>query len=364
MHNPPLLIGHRGAPGYYPEHTVSSYRAAFTQGADAVEPDIVVSKDGVLVIRHDCEISETTNIAQIPQFAERKTSKIIDGVALNGWFAEDFTWQELQTLRCRERLPALRYQSAHHDNTEEIISLGQLLQLIDTESARLGRELSVVIELKHVSYLASLGFDVPQLLISELEAHGWQHKLHRVVIECFELNALKQLKNLGLEAKLVFLMEHTGEPADAHLNFAANSADLSEKEPKISDSKHSYSWYRTPAGLKHLARFVHGISLDKQTLFVRDSEGFATEISDIVDCAHAAGLTVYTWTLRPENIFLEATDASCTAATNPAAFGDWQSEWLQIFASGVDGVFVDHPDLAFGLLRDFISADSQSKHFK
>jgi glycerophosphoryl diester phosphodiesterase len=131
----PLLIGHRGAPGYRPEHTASSYRLAFAMGVDAVEPDVVATADGVLVLRHENEISGTTDVADRPEFADRRTTKRVDGARLTGWFTEDFTWAELTTLRCRERIPALRPGSAEHNDTEPILRLSDLLDLVEEASA-------------------------------------------------------------------------------------------------------------------------------------------------------------------------------------------------------------------------------------
>jgi glycerophosphoryl diester phosphodiesterase len=147
----PLLIGHRGAPGYRPEHTASSYRLAFAMGVDAVEPDVVATADGVLVIRHENEISGTTDVAEHPEFAERRTTKRIDGESLTGWFTEDFTWAELATLRCRERIPALRPGSAEYDGTEPILRLGDLLRLVEEASVEHGRDIGVVLEIKHAT---------------------------------------------------------------------------------------------------------------------------------------------------------------------------------------------------------------------
>jgi glycerophosphoryl diester phosphodiesterase len=153
----PLVIGHRGAPGYRPEHTRSSYELAVALGADAVEPDIVITKDGVLVVRHENEISGTTDVAQHPEFAERHTTKRIDGVTLTGWFTEDFTWAELATLRARERLPELRQHSSSFDGAEPMLRLSELLELVEEAADRTARPLRLVAEIKHPTYFASIG---------------------------------------------------------------------------------------------------------------------------------------------------------------------------------------------------------------
>ncbi|KAA9157137.1 glycerophosphodiester phosphodiesterase, partial [Microbacterium lushaniae] len=169
----PLVIGHRGAPGYRPEHSRSSYDLALAMGVDAVEPDIVVSRDGVLVVRHENEIGSTTDVAEHPEFADRRTSKTIDGERLTGWFTEDFTWDELATLRCRERLPKIRPASASFDGTQPVLRLRDVLDLVRAGSLEQGREIGVVLEIKHATYFEALGFDVVDLIAAELDAAGW-----------------------------------------------------------------------------------------------------------------------------------------------------------------------------------------------
>ena len=321
MTGPALLIGHRGAPGHRPEHTVSSYRLAFASGVDAIEPDVVVSRDGVLLVRHENEISGTTDVAARPGFADRRTRKTVDGEALEGWFAEDFTWAELATLRARERVPRLRPASAAFDGEEPILRLRDVLTLVDAESRRHDRAFEVVIELKHVDFLARQGHDLVALLLAELAACGWADRPERLVIECFELAPLRRLRADGWAGRLVFLMEHAGGPAD----IAEGTGE-------------DYAWFRSDAGLDELAGLgVHGISLDKLDILADpDPE------TGIVARAHARGLAVFTWTLRPENHFL---DPRFRGAGGEDEWGDWRGEWRLIRDSGVDGVFVDHPEL-------------------
>ncbi|MBN9186969.1 MAG: hypothetical protein J0I62_00510 [Microbacterium sp.] len=170
---PPLVIGHRGAPGYRPEHSRSSYDLALEMGVDAVEPDIVVSRDGVLVVRHENEISGTTDVTTRPAFADRRTTKTVDGETLTGWFAEDFTWDELSTLRAVERLPEIRPASATFDGQQPILRLRDVLDLVRAASLAQGREIGVVVEIKHATYFAGLGWDVAALLAAELREAGW-----------------------------------------------------------------------------------------------------------------------------------------------------------------------------------------------
>jgi len=325
----PLVIGHRGAPGHRPEHTTSAYRLAFESGVDAVEPDVVVSRDGVLVVRHENEISSTTDVADRVEFADRRTRKTVDGTALDGWFAEDFTWAELATLRTRERVPALRPGSAEFDGSEPILRLRDVLALTDMESKRLGRAFSVVVELKHVEFLLGQGHDLVGLLLAELAACGWADHAERLIVECFELTPLERLRALGLRGRLVLLMEHDGGPADLVAGSRGGGAAAAR----------DYAWFRSDAGLAELAgrgpesSGIDGISLDKLDVLADP---------DVVARAHERGLIVFTWTLRPENHYL---DSAFLGAGGEADRGDWRSEWTRIRATGVDGVFVDHPEL-------------------
>ena len=318
----PLIIGHRGAPGYRPEHTRGSYELAIEMGVDAVEPDIVVSNDGILVIRHENELSTSTDVADHPEFAQRRTTKRIDGLDHVGWFAEDFTWDELATLRCRERIPGIRPGSASFDDQEPLLRLRDLLALLDDHRAR-GREVIPVIEVKHASYFAECGHDMAALLDAELASTGWKRR--RVVIESFELTILRRLRERGTRAELVFLLEAGGIPAD-----------------QLTDpTSRSYTEWMTPEGLDVLAAHVDGISPDKTVILAPDAEGRATGPAPVVARAHERGLAVFTWTCRPENAFL----LPPFRTGDLADYGDWRSEWAVLARAGLDGVFVDHADL-------------------
>ena len=334
----PLIIGHRGAPGYRPEHSASSYRLAFELGADAVEPDIVATRDGVLVVRHENEISGTTDVAQHPEFASRRTTKTVDGRRLTGWFTEDFTWQELSTLRCIERLQRVRPDNREFDGAEPILRLRDVLAIVDEESARRRRPLRAVVEVKHAAYFAGLGHDLGELLMGELAATGWDERPDRLVVESFELGVLDRLRAAGVRADLVFLAERFGSPAD---------------EPVGDAPRRSFAWYRGDAGLDLLAtpagdgrRRVDGISVAKGNLIRVNALGRATGAADLVERAHARGLLVYTWTLRPENRYL---NVRYQTSLRGAEWGDWQGEFGLLLGSGVDGVFVDHPDLGVAI---------------
>ncbi|MBO1902187.1 glycerophosphodiester phosphodiesterase [Leucobacter weissii] len=330
MGAPPLIIAHRGASGRRPEHTASAYRLALAGGAGAVEPDIVVSRDGVLVVRHENELSGTTDVATRPGFAERRTTRTVDGRTITGWFAEDLDWSELATLRARERLPGLRPENAALDGTEPVLRLRDLLELIDRESERLGARPAVVIELKHARFLRAQGHDLVALLERELSECGWADRPERVIVESFELEPLERLRDRGLPARLVFLIDHDGAPADAPGRGSAGAG--------------SYAWYRSEAGLDALRDRVDGVSLAKQDILADPAT---------VARAQARGLLAYTWTLRPENAFL---DPAFRRGSDPAVWGNWRGEWSRILGSGVDGVFADHPELVVQLTSNALPA--------
>lgn len=331
---PPLVIGHRGAPGYRPEHSRSSYALAFALGVDAVEPDVVVSRDGVLVVRHENEISGTTDVADRPEFAARRTTKTVDGVELTGWFTEDFTWDELSTLRCRERIPQLRPSSASFDDQQPVLRLRDVLDAVREASLEHGREIGVVLEIKHATYFASIGWDVAALVDAELREAGWATGALPLTIEAFESTVLFALQERGIPAAYVYLLEASGRPFD-----------LFDVHGRAAPT---YRRTASPAGLDELAGRVDGISVDKRMILAPDKLGRTSGPSPVIADAHARGLRVYTWTCRPENRFLIA---QFRGGGGAAAFGDWQEEWAMIRDAGVDGVFVDHPDLGASVFR-------------
>lgn len=287
-----MVIGHRGASGYRPEHTRSAVRLAIEQGADAIEPDLVPTLDGVLVVRHEPEISGTTDVAEHPEFADRHRSVVIDGEPIAGWFTVDFTWAELSTLRARERLPALRPGSAAHDGEEGLLRFRDLLDLLPEETV-------LVAELKHPAIFAEIGFDLAGMLLAEL---GDRVPPERLVVECFELPVLIDLVERGLRGTSVFLSE-------------------------------------SPVDVDALPPGISGVSYDKALLLAPGGER-------LVRAAQDAGRLVYTWTLRPENAFLAPRHR---IGDDPAAWGDWRAEYAELIATGVDGVFADHPDLVVEL---------------
>ena len=343
----PLVIGHRGASGYRPEHTRSAYELAFALGADAVEPDLVATRDGVLVLRHENEISGTTDVATRPEFASRRTTREIDGTPLTGWFTEDFTWAELSTLRAKERLGALRHASASFDGRYPVIRLRDLFEIIDRAADERGRLLQMVAEFKHASYFAGIGLPLDELFEAELDAAGWGDGGERLISEAFEPTVLDELAARGIRGPKVLLVEGSGSPADL---VRASGSDAP-----------SYDSFVTDAGLRTLAGRFDGVSVGVPRLLDADAVGArgASAPRDggsptdtplrgaaLVEAAHAAGLTVFTWTLRPENTFLAA---RFRRGKGKAAWGDWHGAFGEVLATGVDGIFVDQPDLGIEL---------------
>ncbi|MDJ1115571.1 glycerophosphodiester phosphodiesterase family protein [Microbacterium dauci] len=328
----PLVIGHRGAPGYRPEHTRSSYDLALEFGVDAVEPDVVFTKDHVAVVRHENEIGSTTDVADHPEFADRRVTKTIDGRDLTGWFTEDFTWDELATLRCRERLPKLRPRSASFDGAQPILRLRELLDLVRRVGLEQGREIGVVLEIKHATYFSGLGYDVAGLLAAELAAASWDAGQLPLWVESFEQTVLTQLRDRGIRGSYIYLLEAAGKPFDL---VATRGLDAP-----------TYGAQLAPKGLERLATEVDGISLDKK-IVLGDRSGKVGPAS-VVAAAKALDLRVFTWTARPENAFLAG---PFRRGRDKAAHGDWQGEWRMLADAGVDGVFVDHPDLGVEFFR-------------
>ncbi|MBD7958511.1 glycerophosphodiester phosphodiesterase [Microbacterium sp. Sa4CUA7] len=331
----PLVIGHRGAPGYRPEHSRSSYDLALALGVDGVEPDVVLSADGVLVVRHENDISTTTDVADRPEYADRRTTKSVDGEELTGWFTEDFTWEELSGLRCRERLPKIRPASAGFDDAQPVLRLRDVLDLVRDASHAEGRETAVVLEIKHATYFASLGWDMAAIVADELRAAGWADGRLPLVVESFESTVLAELRRRGIRGSYIYLLEAAGTPFDLAATHGAAAP--------------TYRQTATPAGLDALVGAVDGISVDKRLILAPDKLGHVHGPSAVTTDAHARGLRVFTWTARPENAFLVR---QFRGPGGKAVFGDYEAEWQVLVDAGVDGVFVDHPDLGVDFFRD------------
>ena len=315
----PLIIAHRGASGYRPEHTLESYRLAIRLGADFIEPDLVSTRDGVLVARHEHEISGTTDVAARTEFADRRTTKQTDGTALTGWFTEDFTLAELRTLRATERLPGVRPQNTIFDGRYEIPTFDEILHLARAEGDRLGRPIGVYPETKHPSYFASIGLALEEPLVAALARHGLDSAAAPVLIQSFEVGNLRTLARLT-GVRLIQLLDSVGTPVDSGV---------------------SYAELATPAGLASIAAYAHGIGADKDLLVPRGRDQELLAAAPVVDDAHAAGLVVHAWTFRAENRFLPR---DFRIGANPDARGDINAEYELFLRLGVDGLFTDHPD--------------------
>jgi glycerophosphoryl diester phosphodiesterase len=331
----PFVIAHRGASGYVPEHTLAGYFIAIQQGTDYVEPDLVITRDGALVARHENEIGGTTDVADHPEFAGRKTTKIIDGESSTGWFTEDFTLQELKTLRARERLPALRAGNTRWDRAFEIPTFDEVLDLVaaaDAQRALAAREsglpkpprIGVYPETKHPSYFAALGLHFDERLLDALARHGYSKRGDPICLQSFEVGNLKALRQ-KTDLPLVQLVAPAGQPAD----FA------------LSGEKRSYLDLMSDAGLAEIATYADAIGPHKW-MVVRYGPAGGTD-TGLARRARAAGLGVHAWTLRAENEFLPDTLRS---AGDVAAHGDMNAEIHALLDAGIPGFFSVFPFLA------------------
>ena len=323
----PLVIAHRGASGERPEHTRAAYERAVEQGANVIEPDLVMSSDGAFVVRHENEIGGTTDVASRPAFAARRTTKVIDGAAVTGWFTEDFTLAELKTLRARERLPHLRPGNVAHDGREPILTFDEVVTIAREASARTGRVVAVAPELKHPAYFASIGLPMEDGFVAELERLGLTGADAPILIQCFEVGPLQRLSQ-RIEAPLVQLIEVSGAPAD---------------RPDL-----SYAEMITPEGLAGIATYAQWVAPAATLVLPRDAAGRTTGASALVADAHAAGLKVVVWTLRAENVFLPLEHRNGTAE---ADHGDIAAYARAIRDAGVDAVFTDFPGLTVQALK-------------
>jgi glycerophosphoryl diester phosphodiesterase len=333
-HAEPLVIGHRGASGYRPEHTLAAYKLAARLGADYIEPDLAITKDGVLVARHEPEISTTTDVADHPEFANRRTSKVIDGVTFTGWFTEDFTLAELKTLRAKERIPQFRPgNAAAYDGLYEIPTLQEVLDLRKRLSRKLGREIGVYPETKHPTYFRSIGLPLEEPLVQALRRNGLDRRRAPVFVQSFEVGNLRALDRV-LKVPLVQLL---GEKAARPYDFV------------VSGDPRTYEQLATPAGLREIARYADGVGPSKDYIVPRDAAGCSLPPTRFVRDAHRAGLLVHPYTFRAENNFLPCELRSSSILTR---HGDLEAEVRQFFELGVDGVFVDHPDYAVDARED------------
>ncbi|OQO90558.1 glycerophosphodiester phosphodiesterase [Saccharomonospora piscinae] len=326
-----VVIGHRGASGYRPEHTLASYELAARMGADYIEPDLVTTKDGVLVARHEPEIGGTTDVARRPEFADRETTKIVDGQPVTGWFAEDFTLAELKTLRAVERIPGLRPNNTIYDGRFEVPTLQEVVDLSRRLSRELGRSIGLYIETKHPTYFAEQDLALEPALVQTLRRNGLNRPNADVYVQSFEVGNLRQLDR-WLRVPLVQLIGGSGAPYDF-----VHSGD-----PR------TYDDLLTREGLAEVATYADGLGPAKDRVIPREADGTLGEPSSLVTDAHRAGLVVHPWTFRAENEFLPT---DLRSSGDPAAWGDIFAEYEAFLATGIDGVFADHPDIAVEATR-------------
>jgi glycerophosphoryl diester phosphodiesterase len=316
----PLIIGHRGASGERPESTLMSFRLAIAEGADFIEPDLVVTKDGHFVVRHENEISQTTDVALHPEFENRLTTRQIQGQAVSGWFTEDFTLEELKTIRCRERLPKLRPESVKFNGQESIPTYQEVLDLAKSESARLKRVIGTYPEMKHASYFAGIGLPMEGRLADILKKNDLDSPSAPVFIQCFDILPLKTIMTLS-KAPRIQLVSPTGGPTDVTI---------------------TYRDMVSASGMKAIAAYANGVG-PEYTMVIPTVDGGLGPATALVSDAHAAGLAVHPWTVRAENAFLPP---KLRNGTDPMVHGDVDALYHALYAAGVDGLFSDFPGLA------------------
>lgn len=312
----PIVIAHRGASGERPEHTLASYERAIDQGADYIEPDLVLTRDGVLVARHENEISGTTDVADHPEFADRKTEKTIDGIVMTGWFTEDFTLAELRTLHARERLPDVRPANKRFNDLYQIPTFEEILQLVRAKEAEAHRRIGLYPETKYPTYFAKIGLPHQAALLGLLSKYGYETQDDPVFVQSFEVGNLKALR-AATRLRLIQLVDAEGGPADLP---GTTYADM-----------------LTVQGLGEIAAYADGVGPSAALLIAPEGP------TALVGRAHEAGLQVHVWTLRMENGFLPA---QYQRADDPQGRGDFAGWVRAIAATGVDGLFSDFPGQA------------------
>ena len=315
----PIIIAHRGASSELPEHTIAAYEKAIEYGSDYIEPDLVITKDGQLVARHENEISGTTDVADRPEFADRKKTKSIDGDKVTGWFTEDFTLAELKTLKARERLPKIRPESAKQDGKFEVPTFREVLELLRQRNEARKVPVGVYPETKHSAYFRGIGLPLEEPLIKLLNEFGYGEG-SPCFIQSFEVANLKWLKE-RTKVSLIQLVSAAGGPIDGGP---------------------SYKEMITPSGLAAISTYARGIGVEK-SLVLPVKDGALGAPTGLVADAHAAKLLVHVWTLRPEVMFLPRT-----------LVGGSEAEHQAFFRAGIDGLFSDAPGVSVAARRTFL----------
>ncbi|MCS3809544.1 glycerophosphodiester phosphodiesterase [Xanthomonas sp. 4461] len=324
------IFAHRGASALRPEHTLAAYAKAIADGADFVEPDLVSTKDGVLVARHENEIGGTTDVASHPEFAARKTRKTIDGQAMDGWFTEDFTLAELKTLRARERLPQLR--GTRWDGQFQILTFDEIIDFVAAESAATGRTIGLIPEIKHPSYFSGLNLAMEDKVLTTLQAHAYT-RTAPVVIQSFETGNLRYLRG------------KIGRNGNIRLLQLLGGAQMALPDAGVGNAPRTYAQMITPEGLKQVASYADAIGPDIRSIIPLDAQQRLGTPTGLVHDAHAAGLQVQPYTFRPENYFLAANNRSSAAVTERNEAGAL-AELKAYLDAGIDAFFADDPGLA------------------
>ncbi|GAA0608533.1 glycerophosphodiester phosphodiesterase [Streptomyces crystallinus] len=332
----PYVIGHRGTAGYRPEHTLGSYQHALDLGAHVIEQDLVPTKDGHLVCRHENDITATTDVAERREFAGRKATKTIDGTSVTGWFTEDFTLAELKTLRAKERLPAVRQRNTLYDGRWDVPTFEEVLQWAEREGRRLGRRVWLHTETKHPTYFRGIGLPLEDRVAKLLRRYG-RHRLDSPqFLQSFEPSSIQRLSRLVDTPSVVLLSGAGSKPWD----FVASG------DPRTTDD------LVKPEGLKWIASYAQGIGPTLDLIIPKDAAGRLTKPTTLVANAHAHGLVLHPYTMRNENTFLPA---DFRRGTDPNAYGDVFGAFRTYFATGIDAVFSDNADTALLAAADFRS---------
>ncbi len=330
----PTVVAHRGTSGYRPEHTLGSYQLALDMGAHVIEQDVVPTKDGHLVCRHENDITATTDVAAHPEFASRKTTKSVDGTQLTGWFTEDFTLAELKTLRAKERIPGTRQRNTLYDGRWDVPTLEEVLEWAEKEGRRRGRPVWLHIETKHPTYFRKLGLGLEEPLAKLLRRYGRHKKNSPNFLQSFEPSSIQRLAELVSAPRVVLLSGATSRPWDfVEAGDPRTVADLIK-----------------PEGLRWMARFAQGIGPTLDLIIPKKADGSLGTPTTLVDDAHDADLILHPYTMRNENTFLPA---NFRKGTDPTAYGDAFGAFKAYFETGIDGIFSDNADTALLAAADF-----------
>lgn len=328
----PLVLAHRGASAWRPEHTLGAYLKAMHDGADYIEPDLVMTRDGHLVVRHESNIAETTDVANHPEFAHRHRTCVIDGVTQTGWFTTDFTLDELKTLRARERLPSIRAHNTRYDGYFEIPTFDEVIEVVAAQSAACGKVFGLIPEIKHSTYFHQLGLNPEEEFLRTIARHHYT-RYAPLEVQSFEVGNLQRLRapvlSINPQARLMFLMgERTDPIPDA---FAAGK-------------KTTFGDMMTPDGLREIRRYADVIGPSHTDIIPRDHDGAWQAPTSLIDDAHKAGLLVHSYTARPENLFLPRQLRSSGARIDRHPEG-MMAEIERYLTLGLDGFFTDDPAL-------------------